>query len=214
MADPLDVLTLSEGKSALGIPLISENDDDEVAAYITAVSRGLDRKIGPTVARTITGEVHDGGCYAIVLRFRPVMSIASVTEYFGGSSQITLTQLTATSIPTDGYRLGKYEPQAGLYSGIVCRTTNRYDGRFAYGTDNVVFTYTAGRVASTTAVDEVHKRAASICLKNMWRDREQSAGQFNEFDVPVQNFPTFALPRAAAELLSEELGEDEPWGIA
>jgi len=213
MADPLDVLTIDEGKSAVSIDQTDSRDDEELAAYITAVSRYLDHKIGPTVARTVTGEVHNGAVCSIVLRFRPVMSVSSLTEYTG-TSPVTLTQMTATSQPTDGYLLEQYEPQAGLYSGIVHRMTSGYGGRFAYGVANVVCTYTAGRSASTTSVDSRIKRAASICLKNMWRDREQSAGLVGEFDTPVQSFPTFAMPNAAAQLLVKEMGEDEPWGVA
>jgi hypothetical protein len=177
------------------------------------VSRFLDDKIGPTVARTITGEVHDGCTSTIVLRHRPVMSIATLSDYTG-TTPIALTQQTATSLPTNGYILEAYDPTPGLYSGIVTRMASGRPWNFSYGSANVVCTYTAGRVASTTAVDLRIKQAAKVCLKNMWRDREQSAGQFGEFDVPVQNFPTFAMPRAAAELLVKEMGQDETYGVA
>ncbi len=212
MPDPLDLLTFSEGKSALSIDDTDNRDDLELPVYITAVSRFLDQKIGPTVARSVSGEVHDGGGCSIILRFRPVMSVASLTEYTG-TTGVALTQMTVTSQPADGYALDAYEPQAGLYSGVVHRMRQGWNGWFAWGVANVVCTYTAGRSLSTTAVDARIKRAAGLCLKNMWRDREQSAGLVGEFDTPVQSFPTFAMPNAVTQLLAKELGEDEPWGI-
>ena len=212
MADLLDVLTLAEAKETLRIETVDTTDDVLLARYVTTVSRNLDKAIGPVVARAVTGETHDGCRGAIILRHRPIMAVGSLVEYTG-TAPTTLTQMTVTSHPADGYRLEPYDPTPGLYSGIVVRTFTGRTGRFPYGSGNVVCTYTAGRAASTTSVDARYKHAAAICLENLWRDRQQTTGQFDEYNVPIANFPTFALPRAAAELLSDELGQDEPWGF-
>jgi len=213
MSDPSDILTLAEAKKALRIDTEDTDDDVLLAQYITAVSGLLDQRIGPTVARAVSGEAHDGGCTSIMLRFRPVISVSSLVEYTG-TSPATLTQMSVTSQPGGSYRLDPYEPQAGLYSGKVHRMSSGMPLWFALGYANVVCSYTAGRVASTSTVEPRIKRAAAICLENLWRDREHSVQDYGEYDVPVQSFPTFAMPRAAADLLAEETGQNEPWGIA
>lgn len=212
MADTLDLLSLEEAKTAVGIDLDDDSDDTKLVTYNTAVARLLDSRIGPTVQRTVTAEEHHDVCghMTLVLRHRPVSAVASMTEY-QDTTGTALTVMSLTSHPDDGYRLAPYDPQAGLYSGVVTRTSGDRPTVFQ---GPVAVTYTAGRVASTTSVDARFKHAAAICLENLWRDRQQTAGQFGEYDVPIASFPTFALPRAAAELLAEELGQDEPWGIA
>lgn len=212
MADPLDILTLDEAKQSLSIDLTDDRKDDVLPRYITAVSRLLDSRIGPTVQRTVTAEEHHdarGHC-SVVLRHRPLTAVVSVTEY-QGTAGTALTAMSLTSHPSDGYRIAPYEPQSGLYDGTMVRTSGDRVSTFR---GPVAVTYTAGRTASTTSVDARIKHAATICLENLWRDRQQTAGQFGEFDVPMASFPTFALPRAAADLLAEELGQNEPWGIA
>jgi hypothetical protein len=69
-------------------------------------------------------------------------------------------------------------------------------------------------VASTSQVDERFKRAAAITLQNLWRDREPGLEPMGEFDVPRSSFPTFAVPNAAEQLLSEEIGQNKTFGIA
>ena len=213
MADPLDILTLDEAKQSLSIDLTDlAADQGPLPRYVTAVSRLLDSRIGPTVQRTITGEEHHDTCgrCTVVLRHRPVSAVAAVTEY-RDTTGTALAAMSLTSHPADGFRFGAYEPQAGLYDGIMVRTAGDRTTTFQ---GPVAVTYTAGRAASTTSVDARIKHAATICLENLWRDRQQTVGQFGEFDVPIASFPTFALPRAAADLLAEELGQNEPWGLA
>ena len=66
MSDTLDLLTLAEGKRAVGVPANTTSKDTQLALYITGVSRAMDDTFGPSVVRTTTGELHDGvmGGYA------------------------------------------------------------------------------------------------------------------------------------------------------
>ncbi len=50
-------------------------------------------------------------------------------------------------------------------------------------------------------------------LENLWRDREPGVEDQGEFVVPRQSFPAFAMPRAAAQLLVREMGQQETFGI-
>lgn len=208
MADPRDLLELNVAKKMLRISTVDSSEDDILAGYITAVSRALDRWVGPTVAYTVTDEPHDGTNSSgrgyrsvIILRHRPVLAITSVSTM-------------GATLATSEWVADRYDPDPLLYSGMVRRRAGDSDAWWDYGRNNIAVTYTAGRVASTTLVDERFQRAAAICLENMWRDREPGLETQGEFDVPRQSFPTFALPRAAMQLLSEEIGQNKLFGIA
>lgn len=207
MADDLDLLTLDEAKDALKIDLTDNRKDDVLPRYITAVSRFLDQRVGPTVAREVT-ESHDGGDCEIKLRHRPVRSVTSVTEYRGGTA--TVVSASTAAAPVHGYMAEPYPPDPTLLNGVLLRTTGTTSTRWPAGHLNVAVVYEAGRYETTAAVDDRFKQAAAICLINMWRDQQQSAGGFGEFDVPVAAFPTFALPKAVADLLADELWYQRP----
>lgn len=204
-----DLLTLAEGKRAVHVAVGDSTVDDELAIYITAASTLLDEHIGPTVARTVTSETHNGVNDAgtayrrvIILRHRPVMAFTSLAV-----DGTTLTQ-------SSDYHAEPYTPDTSLFSGVLRRRFGSTWGVWEYGTENIVCSYTAGRVASTTSVPSRIKRACGIVLENLWRDREPSVEDLGgEFVVPRQSFPTFAMPRAAAGLLVREMGFAETFGI-
>lgn len=213
-----DLLTLDEAKRALRISAVDPTDDDLVAGYIAAVSQLIDRVAGHTIASTITGEVHDGSTVTgrgtrerILLAHRPVLSIAEVTERVGVDTTVLVPE-TATQ-PGD-WLADRYAPDPGLMSGWLRRRAGGCDSCWAAGRQNIAVTYTAGRVQTVADVDPRFKRAAAITLQNLWRDREPSLEQLGEFDTPRASFPTFALPNAARQLLSEEIGQNLVFGIA
>lgn len=102
---------------------------EAAAAYVTAV---IERVVGASfVARTVAGEVHDGGRYGIVLKQPHVLSVTSATE--DGVS-------VADTLSVRGGVLYKFA--AGSYSP-VCWTD---------GSRNVSVTYQAG-YSSTPPAD-------------------------------------------------------------
>jgi len=204
-----DVLSMTEAKRILRIADTDTSEDAELAVYISAASELLDNEIGPTVARAIGPEVHDGVNHAgtdyrkvIILRNRPVLSIASLTV----DSTTTLTQTT-------DYLAAPYSPDRSLFSGQLRRRWGSAWGWWEYGIGNIVCSYTAGRVAATSNVSSRIKRACGIVLENLWRDREPSIDNIDEFTTPRQAFPAFAMPRAAAQLVRKEMGQVETFGI-
>ncbi|MBP7594300.1 MAG: hypothetical protein KA755_01475 [Candidatus Microthrix sp.] len=202
--DTLDVLTLLEGKVAVGITGSDTTSDTALAQKITAVSRKLDRVFGPIVQRTITGEVHPGGHETVILRHRPVTSYASVTEYSGTTGTV-LTAEDYDTQPADGYSPDRWQTASAPYSGVIRRRFSGNPGNFARGPEAVRVTYLAGRYTTTATVDPLFKEAAGIMLANLWRQSEPSVLTVGEFDVPSRNFPTFGLPNASGDLLEEEL---------
>ena len=199
----LDVLTLAEAKSALNLTN-STAHDAELPGWITAVSKRLDRLIGPVVRRTISSEKHDGGCCRIYLGKHPITSVTSVTEYAGTVATV-LGEESNASKPASGYLLDRYEYDPALYSNKLRRRSGGVDTYFAAGGNNVEVTYVPGRFLDTASVEEDFKEAAGLMLINLWRSQEDSSGQVGEFDVPQSNFPTFAVPRAVRQMFDGEI---------
>lgn len=205
-----DVLTLAEGKHALDIGETDSSKDVDLAAYIIAVSSLMDVEFGPVVARTITAEpvVVSGawgyGPGVIRTRWFPVLSFTAVTEYVYGAGTSLTVDTGIGALPSAGYFPERYKNDPTLYSGVIRRRSGGYDYPFPPGTLTVAVTYSAGRFVDTAAVDGRWKTAAHIALKNLWENRGLSVQLQNEYDVPVANFPRFALPNAVVELLGGE----------
>ena len=208
MADTLDVLTLPEGKSALNLSGTTAHDG-VLPGWITAVSRRLDKLVGPVVQRTITAEKHNGGVKRIFLKRFPNTSITSVTEYDGTTATV-LTAETNALKPSDGYIVDDYSEDATYLSNIINRRGDGADATFAVGRKNIEATYVAGRFANTASVDERFKRGGALMLQNLWRAMQDGTGQVGEFDVPQSIFPTFAVPRSVRELFDGEIQDPTP----
>ena len=194
MSDTYDLLTLSEGKAALGLTANTTDQDTLVASYITTVSRILDINCGPLVQRTVTNEKRSGGNDAVPIHYMPALSITSITEYQGVTA-VTLTEETAGTAPADGYLLD-------AENGLVYRRASGQDTYFAFGRNNVVITYTAGRYATTSAVDPRVKRAAGTMLRHLWSiDKGSGNLMFGEVDAPTPI--GFAIPNRVKEMLAD-----------
>lgn len=193
MSDTLDVVSLDEAEHELGI------DPDAsllLSAYITSVSRMLDKACGPVVKRTITAETHDGGRSSIILDLFPVASVTSVTEY-QGTTAVALTEEEAATAPGSGFILGS--------AGVLYRRSGKADARFMAGRSNVAVTYVAGRYDDTLSVDDRFKRAALVTLRNLW-SKEQGMGTvtFGPDGQPIVG-ATYAMPNAAKSFIQDDL---------
>lgn len=201
MADTLDVLSLADARNEVGITAGVTTWDAKLEPLITAISRRLDDVCGPIVNRTVTAELHNGGTSRIRLLYRPVSSITSVTEYRYTTSQAlaaeTLTTKSSNDYLLDDARVGR-----------LFRRTGGSDSTFPCGRRNISVTYVAGRAADTAAVDNRFKEAARVCIKHLWR-AENTTGSATYGAVGVEEFvpglPAWAIPRAALELVRNEL---------
>lgn len=198
MADTLDVLTFAEAKAAINR---SDTTNTELDMMVTAVSRRLDDACGAIVTRTLTDELHDGGGRLVRLTWRPITALTSCSEYNSAGTATTLTEEDYDTKPANAFT---YDARSGL---LYRRSSGRAD-RFEEGFKNVRVTYNAGRAATTAAVDAKFKQAAAIILGHMWRG-EQGGGSvvFGPGGEPVElpGVPGFFVPRAAVELLADEL---------
>lgn len=205
--DTLNVLTLLEGRLAVGISDTDTRYDLPLAQKITAVSRRLDRLCGPIVQRTVTDEVHPGGCPSIRVRRWPVASFTTVTEY-DATTPTVLTQEDFDTQPTNGFLPERWESTpTAVFNGIIWRRSSGYGAWFPFGPEAIKVTYVAGRAATTAAVDPVFKEAAGIALKNLWRTMESATQLLNEFDVPAQNYPVSMITKAVRDAVLDEIIE-------
>lgn len=193
MSDTLDLLTLTEAKQAIGTTVAATDLDTTIAAYVTACSRLLDANCGPLVNRTYTAEAHNGGDYTIRLNYPPAATVTTVTEY-QGTTAVTVTQQTPGTLPNEGY-------VHDTASGYLYRTQGGIDARWYQGRQNITVTYTAGRFASTSAVDPRVKQAAGMLLRHLWAMQYGSGNiMFGEAEVPVP--VGFAIPNRVREMLA------------
>lgn len=196
MADPLDVLTLPEGLTAVNMPQGVSDHDNELAMQITAVSRMLDAACGPVVQRTITAEVHDASS-AVWLK-APVVSVSLVRTATGGS--VSTLVPVAFGETTDGYHVD-------LASGRLSRS---YGGSFgSWGSGQVEVTYVAGRAASTAAVDARFKTCASSVLRRLWKREAGTWAQSADFLADLTNeSPSVGFFRVAKPIIDEMLWDE------
>lgn len=172
-----DVITVSEAASFLGIA--DTTQDDRLSLYVSAISARLDEGCGPIVKRQVV-DVLDGHASRLYLSAGPVVEVESVSVWDGSES---------TDLDPADYRMDAAGRLERIRSLFPCEVT---------------VTYEAGRFDSTEDVAPVFKTAALVMLKNVWRMEQTSVAPFGEYDVPTQSFPTFAVPRAAKELLRGE----------
>ena len=168
-AGSTDVLSLLEAKRAVGIDQDNTVHDEVVRMLVTAVSGQLDELCGPIVQRTVTSEAHDGGGATVRLKYRPIASVTTVTEY-DGTVSTTVTAETNAAKAVANYVVD-------LDAGVVRRRSNGWDYGFPVGRGNVVVTYVAGRAASTSAVEAKFKQAAAMMLRNVWVSESASGSE-------------------------------------
>lgn len=198
MAALTDWISLDEGKAAVNIT--GTTFDTELAMYISAASQRLDLLAGAAVIRTVTAEAHDtNGQSVIQLTYRPIVTVTSVTQYTGTTAQVLAAETNTAKTAFDYLVVAE--------RGWLRRRASGYDTPFPVGRGNLVVTYTAGRYATTAAVAERFKLAASIYLSHLWR-REQGAGTvtFGGIEIEAAGIPTFGVPNAVLDLLANEIG--------
>lgn len=194
MAQTWDLLSDAEARQVLNVGTPDTTKTAALARAISAVSDRIASAVGTIVYGTVT-DYFDGGCSTVWLR-QPVAQVVEVVEY-DALAAATLTAETNTSKPTTGY-------YCGTINGELVRRDGNADSYFPRGRNNVLVRYVVGRAATTATVPDRYKEAAAITLKSWWRMYEAGAGRVNEYDVPQASFPTFAVPKAAKELLADE----------
>jgi len=180
------VLTPDQAEKALkGVK--GQGDRARIEGLVTAVSKVLDERCGPIVARTVT-ELHRPSGSIIFLRGLPVGgAVTSVSEAWSSGTPV-LAAGTGYAVDVDG-------PYAQITS---------WAGHWA---PRVTVVYEAGRYATTALVAEPFVTAAQMLLQHHWR--QSDGGGSETFGAPIgfldSGLPSFGFPNAVRDLLVGEL---------
>lgn len=184
-----DIIDLAAAKKQLNIPVEETSDDEELAGYVSGVTRVVERYVGVVIGRSVT-DVFDGGGAVVLLRTLPVLSITSVTD-------------SGATVDASGYRVSKP-------SGVLTRVAGPSPLPFLPGFQSVEVTYQAGQAANIAEVKEELgdvRLAALLILQHMWdTQRPAAAGPFSQGSDDFDPRYTYSIPRRALELLGEPLG--------
>ena len=113
------LVTLEEARTILGF---SSSEDDLYEALIDQASAVIKKKTKLTFESTVVTDKLDGGFYQLILRYRPVISIASVKDFSDPDNPITLDTDEYTLYPERGYLV--MAPQGAAIPGGFTDTFN------------------------------------------------------------------------------------------
>lgn len=194
MADPLDLLTLAEGREAINMREDNVDNDPVLARHITAISRLIDDRCGPVVQRTVTAELHDG-CGTVLLKRWPVVAVDLVREANGG----TITEVLPVTFGDTfaGYRVD-------LATGMLARVGSSWP----WGSEVVEVTYSAGRFEDTGSVDARFKDVAAAILRRLWKREAGIWAQSSAFFEGTDDQIGSGFFRVAVPIIDEMLPLD------
>lgn len=209
MADALDILSLSEAQEAIH----TSSTPAGLEQMTTGISRVIDAACGPVVQRTVTAELHDGGCESVHLRRWPVASVTTVREIQSPGNIATVTAV-AWGAATSGYRALAWERDPALKSGRLVRTLSGLEADWPAGVQTVEVTYSAGRYANTAAVDERFKEGAAAVLRRLWKRESGTWAVAPAVFEQLDNEPTQGFYRAVRPIVEELLADQVQLGDA
>lgn len=192
MAGPSSIVTLGEVQDYLQLDTLPPDGGVQLQMFIDAARVVVEDIVGPVVQTTFD-EWHDGGSPYIATRFRPIVSVTSVTIYIGP----TAYPLTQVPSPDQGTLWSyMFEPEG--------RITRRGPGggtiAFPTGVDAIHVVYVAGRTSVPTNI----KMGALEIIRHNWQMTQQAgrpsfAGAAGEDEIPVA--AAFAIPNRVLEWL-------------
>lgn len=174
-ASPGLILSLTDAKRHLNIPLDDTTSDEELRGFIEAATPVVEDVVGPVVARAYT-EVHSGGPF-LVLGHNPVISLTSLAPVLASGTAYEVADL---DVDTE--------------VGVVRRLDG---GRFC---GPLRSTYRAGRVIVPANISQ----GAKEVIRHMWDTQRGHSGArpgFGEEEF-VTTGSGFTVPRRVMELLA------------
>lgn len=188
MTYPTSICTLDDVHEQLSIPSDDNSSDNILMGYIAAATNYVNFISGTILPATFTNEVHNGGSARIKLFNAPILTIASITEYWG----LTAYPLTASerggAVTTYGYSIDN------AAQGYISRVWSGVVGPFVAGQNNIVVTYTAGYATVPADV----KLAVLMDIQVLFQQTQYGADQSTpasgeDYTVtPINAFPRLA----------------------
>lgn len=200
------IVDLASVKAHLNIPATNTTQDAELRGFILAASPLIRDICGPIVPEQHT-EYFNGGVMTLSVSWQPLISIQSVTEYYG------LSTFTLTEQPL-GAQMNAFAYTVDYTTGqLTRRTFGGQAAMFAIGDKNIKVVYTAGLTGATVPFNV--RLGALELIRHLWQMTQQGgrpkwggAG----VDADMERTPIgFAVPDRVIELLAPHR---RPPGIA
>lgn len=190
MADTLDVLTLAEGRAAIGQdPSTTDTAlDTQLELYITATSRWIDSVCGRMVTRTVAELAANTTANTLTLDSATPAQLADLLEQLG--SCVDIGTAAAPTVIAASRQLEAVDTAAGTVtiSGEPVTTTDAHSVR-------------QGLYVNTAGVDPVVKLGASAHLRWLWAvERGAASRNFDDFGNVGE---TIAVPRRVLDILGD-----------
>lgn len=175
----MSIITLDEARRALQIPDNDSSVDDELQAYVDAITTVVEAHVGEVIERrTITERVRlRRGQVQFALRSVPVVSLTSLTSLLG-----TVWSTAGMDIDPD---TGTVE----VFRGVIPQGT-------------AIAVYEAGY----EVVPENYKRGALVVLEHVWETMRGVGGAFSGVigeEERLNRLWMYDIPRKALEWLGE-----------
>lgn len=158
------LVNLADVKAQLNIS--DTTSDAELGTFIDAASAMIQKHpdfgTGPIVPTTYT-ESHDGGDETLYVRHAPLLSVTSLTEYYGTTAYTLSLQPLGSSVDAYGFSID--DARAGR---IVRRTINGSVYCFPPGVGNIIVTYIAGQSSVTADV----RQATLLLVSHLWETQQ------------------------------------------
>lgn len=192
VAPALWLLSLSDLREQLNLTA-DASYTSRLVRFLASSKDVIEFITGPIIAQTRV-EMFDGGSTAIVLPYRWVKSITSITETVGPITY-TLTEQPLTSSPVDawGYTWDRITHK-------IVRRSSGIDVPFMSGQQNIIVTYVLGMAV----VPQVLQDACGELIRHWWSHGQVSyTSPFmpgDDGEVPVTNIMGYAIPNRVIEM--------------
>jgi hypothetical protein len=159
------MVDLPSVKAHLNMPLNDTSQDDELQGFLLAAEPIIEDITGTVVPKVYT-EFFDGAGETISLAHQPVISIQSAHEYYGLSAFLLTEQPLGTQMNAFAFTVDYTTGQ------VTRRTFGGQAARFAIGSKNVQFVYTAGLASVPFNI-----RLGTLELIRHWWQQTQQGGR-------------------------------------
>jgi hypothetical protein len=198
LADSFDVapatslITVATARQWLRLKGSDTVDDGMLAMIVATATSSIEDITGPMLPRSYT-ETYDGGENYILPDHQPLLSVQSVTEFYGTTTWLLTEQPLGLQTSAYGFTVD-YDLGA-----IMRRTYGGGAAVFNQGEDNIRVSYTAGR----RQVPEAVQLATAALTKHIYDTTLPTAGgrgRGDEYSQPDMAIG-FAVPNFVMELL-------------
>lgn len=186
------IISLDDARNFLRLRSADTADDEKIQALLETATDLLEDVCGRIIPVSFT-EWFDGGVGTYVVRHTPLLSVTSMTEYYG------LVAYTLTEQPL-GAQMSAYaftkDPATGQ---VVRRTFGGQAAMFPEGTKNVQITYKTGYSPIPTSI----QAACRELVKHLYTATQVSTGKarVNSGEEGMTPGVTYAVPNFVLDMI-------------